>query len=102
MGREVRWIFEVYYRKRDEKHLPCKEPVVFIHGLGMGLAMYYPFMRTFVAKFGKNYDIFALTLPHVAMRFSESIPTGREISLQCRELLAYHGFTSAHFIAHSY
>ncbi len=63
------------YRRRNKRKKECREPVVFFHGLGVGLTMYFPFIRKLVEKFGERYDIFLIILPHIGMRFTDSIPS---------------------------
>ncbi len=78
------------------------EPIVFIHGLGCGLLLYYPFVKQLVGTFGGDHDIFCVSLPHIAQRATDEVPTARETALLFKDLLNYHGYRKCHLIGHSF
>mmetsp|Transcript_26053 Transcript_26053/g.65657 ORF Transcript_26053/g.65657 Transcript_26053/m.65657 type:complete len:1383 (+) Transcript_26053:739-4887(+) len=77
-------------------------PIVFAHGLGIGLLEYMQVIQGLVRTFGEEYDIFVLSLPWVSMRVYDAVPTGREVALKVNHVLSFHGYEAAHFIGHSY
>ena len=94
------------YWHRPPKAAPSlllnKEPIVFVHGVGIGILPYYPFIQQLIDKFGDDRDIFLVSLPHIAMRLGEALPSDSQITASIADMLKLHGFEHAHFIGHSF
>lgn len=75
-------------------------PLVFIHGLGIGLVPYY----LFIYRLSKHFsgDLYVPEFPFLAMAPWESIPSAREVVAQLQDMLAANSHTSAHFVGHSF
>ncbi|KAI8890655.1 hypothetical protein K501DRAFT_168253 [Backusella circina FSU 941] len=76
-----------------------KKPIVFVHGVGVGLMSYI----TFIASLLQSTDspIFFIELPWVSMHCVEEIPTMQETVDDIHKMLNHHGFDSVVFIGHS-
>lgn len=79
---------------------PDKVPLVFIHGLGIGLVPYYDFIRRLSRSF--SGDLYVPELPFLATAPWESVPSPREVVAQIQDMLAANKHASAHFAGHSY
>mmetsp|Transcript_9669 Transcript_9669/g.21571 ORF Transcript_9669/g.21571 Transcript_9669/m.21571 type:complete len:646 (-) Transcript_9669:23-1960(-) len=96
------------YWKRDrcqvpeDKDMACprRTPLVFVHGLGVGLVPYY----LFINRLSKHHsgDLYVPELPFLAMAPWESVPSAREMVAQMQDMLAANGHTAAHFAGHSW
>lgn len=73
-------------------------PVVFIHGLGIGVTPYLRFIRRLAA----SREVFIIELPEIAQAgVKASLPPDRMVT-EISQLLRQHGHQRACFIAHSY
>lgn len=79
---------------------PRQIPVVFLHGLGVGLVPYYLFIHRLSERC--SGAIFVPELPFLAMMPWERVPSAREIVAQLQDMLAVHRFPGAHFVGHSF
>ena len=77
-----------------------KLPVVFSHGIGIGLLPYYLFIRQLTLQF-PDRDIFCVDLPFIAMR-PNLLPSCREMAVCIEDMLSTWNFQQAHFMGHSY
>lgn len=75
-----------------------RPPVVFIHGLGPGLAPYLFFIR----RLASAHECFVLELPEISQVGVETAPTPQALADALADMLASHGHESACFIGHSY
>eukprot|EP00930_Biecheleria_cincta_P096243 TRINITY_DN88114_c0_g1_i1.p1 TRINITY_DN88114_c0_g1~~TRINITY_DN88114_c0_g1_i1.p1 ORF type:complete len:526 (+),score=61.93 TRINITY_DN88114_c0_g1_i1:82-1659(+) len=75
-----------------------RPPVVFIHGLGPGLAPYLFFIR----RLASTHECFVLELPEISQVGVETAPTPQGLADALADMLASHGHKDACFIAHSY
>ncbi|KAJ3060477.1 hypothetical protein HDU98_003554 [Podochytrium sp. JEL0797] len=76
-------------------------PIVFVHGIGVGLFQYMGFAHELSKT--QSRPIFLIELPHITMRFSQHASTTVERSVQViDEMLASHGFTKIHLVGHSW
>lgn len=73
-------------------------PLVFVHGIGLGLAMYYHFLTLLPRRRG---DIFLVELPHASLKLCEFVPSAPMAVASLRRMLAAHGHARAVFAAHS-
>jgi pimeloyl-ACP methyl ester carboxylesterase len=82
-----------------EETLP---PIVFLHGIGLGLAPYLGF----IDKLQKQHpcrSIYAVSYQHVSMRLSTTLlPTAAEVAEDIAAFLGSSGITKANIIGHSY
>jgi hypothetical protein len=76
-----------------------KPPLVFIHGIGIGLITYLPF----ILKMSKlKRTIILIELPHVSMKINfDGIPTMNELTNNIDNILKIHSYNKAFFVAHS-
>jgi len=97
-----------YWHRRADKRVksdvdlagPRQTPMVFCHGLGVGLVPYY----LFIARLARRYsgDLYVPELPFLAMQPWECIPSAREVVAQIQDMLAANRHHSAHFFGHSF
>lgn len=79
---------------------PRQTPLVFVHGLGVGLVPYY--LLIFRLSRRHSGDLYVPEFPFLAMAPWESVPSAREVVAQLQDMLAAHGHTAAHFAGHSF
>merc|ERR1712032_1662689 len=79
-----------------EEPLP---PIVFIHGLGVGLVPYVPFLRRLCYT---RREIFVLELPEISQVCCETVLPPVEMVDAVVAMLKEHGRSCACFMAHSY
>merc|ERR1711862_277637 len=77
---------------------PHELPVVFIHGLGVGLTPYLPFIK----RIADMRELFVVELPEVAQTGSELVLPPSAMAEEIAAMLAAHGHSRACFIGHSY
>ncbi|CAM9130040.1 unnamed protein product [Chrysoparadoxa australica] len=71
---------------------PQKTPLVFVHGVGMGLVTYLPLLRRLAALSSSSAPVMLLELPHVSMKLGVEVPSIETI-VACTEVaMARHGF----------
>mmetsp|Transcript_30061 Transcript_30061/g.64923 ORF Transcript_30061/g.64923 Transcript_30061/m.64923 type:complete len:667 (+) Transcript_30061:113-2113(+) len=98
----------VYWKREPRKDVKPSEdinggshtPMVFVHGLGVGLVPYYDFIRRLSRR--HSGDMYVPEFPCLAMAPWESVPSAREVVAQLQDMLAANGHTSAHFVGHSF
>lgn len=94
------------YWKRDPRRVPAdldttgQTPLVFVHGLGVGLVPYYLFIYRLSQR--HSGDLYVPEFPFLAMAPWESVPSAREVVAQLQDMLAANGHTAAHFAGHSF
>eukprot|EP00927_Polykrikos_kofoidii_P054090 TRINITY_DN48571_c0_g1_i1.p1 TRINITY_DN48571_c0_g1~~TRINITY_DN48571_c0_g1_i1.p1 ORF type:complete len:676 (+),score=76.49 TRINITY_DN48571_c0_g1_i1:121-2148(+) len=79
---------------------PGHTPLVFVHGLGVGLVPYY----LLIARLSRQHsgEMFVPEFPFLAMAPWESVPSAREIVAQLQDMLKANRHTAAHFMGHSF
>jgi pimeloyl-ACP methyl ester carboxylesterase len=82
-------------------------PLVFLHGIGLGLAPYLGFLSRMAAAAdaspeGGRRTLVAVQYRHVSMRLSRRIPTAVEVARDVEAFLLKAGITQACVVAHSY
>lgn len=75
-------------------------PLVFVHGLGVGLVPYYLFIYRLSQR--HSGDMYVPEFPFLAMAPWESVPSAREVVAQLQDMLTANGHTAAHFMGHSF
>merc|ERR1712062_430065 len=75
-----------------------KSPLVFIHGLGIGLSPYLFFIRRLAA----TRECFVVELPEVSQSCTETVLPPNQMAEAMVAMLGAHGHAKACFIAHSY
>ena len=81
------------------------DPVVFFHGVGMGLVLYLPFLRTMLATArseGRPRDIVVMDMRWVSMRLTNHVPTVDEVADDFKRALARTTDRSVRLVGHSY
>lgn len=67
-----------WYRPSQCPKKSCKDPIVFVHGVG-GMAFTWKLIEELqTATFERNVPIILIDLPHVSLRFHDNIPTIEE------------------------
>eukprot|EP00605_Chrysophyceae_sp_TOSAG23-4_P002256 GSChrysophyteH1.ASY1.ANO1.2500.1 assembled CDS len=74
-----------------------QKPVVFIHGLGVGLSFYV----RLISYLPDDVDVFLLEWPHVGMQLATEVPTIEETKRLFASALSFYGHASACFVGHS-
>ena len=78
-----------------------KDPVFFVHGVGVGLSIYTLFIARIVSSLS-HHPIILLELPHVSMKlYVDIIPSMKDIADATETILNTHQFLQAHFVVHS-
>lgn len=85
------------YRGPSEPVPPNALPIVFIHGIGIGLAAYL----TLLSQLPRNVPIYLLEWPHVSMQLAEEVPTVPDTISYLSGMLNRDNHTRATFVAHS-
>ncbi len=94
-----RWCGGQHFVRRGA---PGERAVVFVHGVGMGLATYLPFILKLAAQTPLSTPIVLLGLGHVSMRLHlEDVPTLDAIAAAAGDILADIGAPSAVWVGHS-
>lgn len=78
------------------------DPLVFIHGIGIGPSMCLPFLKRLVRHVGSESQIFVVDIAAISMRFVDDAPGSTEITSNIVNMLQVWGFSRAHFVAHSF
>eukprot|EP00931_Biecheleriopsis_adriatica_P041820 TRINITY_DN23858_c0_g1_i1.p1 TRINITY_DN23858_c0_g1~~TRINITY_DN23858_c0_g1_i1.p1 ORF type:complete len:687 (-),score=135.67 TRINITY_DN23858_c0_g1_i1:30-1940(-) len=76
-------------------------PIVFCHGIGVNVLPYRPLLNKMLDRFPER-SFFLISLPHISMRIKEEVPSSTEMVACLSDMLATWGFTSAHFVGHSF
>ncbi|KAG2496453.1 hypothetical protein HYH03_005677 [Edaphochlamys debaryana] len=79
-----------------------EEPLVFLHGIGLGLAPYIRLLGRLVAAVAGRRRVFAVQYKHVSMRLTSRIPAPHEVASDVAAFLVARGVKSASLLAHSY
>jgi hypothetical protein len=74
-----------------------KQPIIFIHGIGIGFAHYLGLLNSFPTE----VDVYLLEWPHVAMQMSSDVPTVNETVDTLLRVLDEGHHPTACFVAHS-
>ncbi|CAN0112244.1 unnamed protein product, partial [Phaeothamnion confervicola] len=81
---------------------PQQPPVVFVHGVGMGLSAYLGFVLRLATTQGARRCIMMIELPHVSMKLGkERVPSAAEIVDNVARAMHTHGFVAATWVGHS-
>ncbi len=78
------------------------EPLVFMHGIGVGLAPYLPMLARILKATGGRRRVYALQFRHVSMRLCASIPEPHEVAADVAAFLTRRHVSSFALMAHSY
>ena len=78
-------------------------PVVFCHGLGVGVISYITVVQSLVCK-GPGRRLIMVELPHISMRPVETQASPRELVASIADMLGAHAClpVGAHFVGHSF
>ncbi|KAG2495334.1 hypothetical protein HYH03_006604 [Edaphochlamys debaryana] len=79
-----------------------QEPLLFLHGIGLGLAPYLRLLGRTVAAAGGGRAVYAVQYKHVSMRLCAHIPAPHEVAADVAAFLAQRGVRSVSVLAHSY
>lgn len=99
--RRVQGTLQYYYlaKRISKKHDPV-QPIVFLHGVGIGLFQYLLFIMRL--RLRCSGDLILIEMPWVSTRLFESIPSSEEFSEDVQQILYNHHISKACFMAHSY
>ncbi|MEW5313243.1 MAG: hypothetical protein WDW38_004827 [Sanguina aurantia] len=74
-------------------------PIVFAHGVGMGLLPYLCFMISLAAT---GRPILAFEFKHISQRWCRAVPSPNTLAIAMMEVLRQHGYHRAAFVGHSF
>ncbi|KXZ44725.1 hypothetical protein GPECTOR_63g50 [Gonium pectorale] len=77
-------------------------PLVFLHGIGLGLTPYLRLLGRLVAASRGQRAVYAVQYKHVSMRLTANIPAPHEVAADVAVFLAARGVRSVSLLAHSY
>jgi pimeloyl-ACP methyl ester carboxylesterase len=82
---------------------PSKPPIFFVHGIGIGISMYYNIVRALVAN-DPNRAIIILELPNISLKVMSKIPTTEETVEAIDHIFRVNNLTEVgcSWLAHSY
>ena len=86
-----------YWHKKAQS---IAQPIIFAHGLGVGVLPYMQFIRDLCGLF-PDREVFIVDLPFIAMR-PTVLPSSREVAVCVEDMLRIHGHRKAHIVGHSY
>ncbi|KAJ3350603.1 hypothetical protein HDU83_009536 [Entophlyctis luteolus] len=78
-----------------------KLPLVFFHGIGIGLTVYVYFLYTLFTALDGSRAVFLAEFPHVSMRLVDFCPSTEQTVGEIEAMLDEHGFAKAHIVGHS-
>ncbi|RPB02856.1 hypothetical protein L873DRAFT_1672183 [Choiromyces venosus 120613-1] len=90
----------ISYWQRPHTH-PTKLPIVFIHGIGIGLYPYIPFLND-LASLDPTVGILVLELMPISFRFSHTPLSKSAFTAEFTEILSRHEIQNFILISHSY
>jgi len=76
-------------------------PFVICPGIGVDAIQYVPLIMK-VLEIAAGRAIFIVSLPHLTMQLKEDVPSSAEMVPCISDMLASWGYSSAHFIGHSF
>lgn len=79
--------------------LPDPTPIVFLHGVGLGILPYLDFVCSLVCT---GHPVVIVEYRHVAMRLCWKIPSCSEVADNVMTILDRVGVAKASFVSHSY
>ena len=92
-----------WHRPGDGGHNDDDKPIVFCHGLGIGVLSYATVVAELLANpRQRQVSLFMVELPHIAMRPVEAQASPRELVVCIEDLLHVHRYEQAHFVGHSF
>ncbi|KAI8351205.1 Alpha/Beta hydrolase protein [Choanephora cucurbitarum] len=77
-----------------------KTPIVFVHGIGIGVLSYAEWISLLLSRLSDR-PIFLVELPYVAMRMVDTVPTATETTKEVRQMLNQYGYDKAVYVSHS-
>ena len=84
-------------KAQEQGQGPPKQPIVFVHGIGIGFAHYIGLLNSFPL----DVDVYLLEWPHVAMQMARDVPTVNETVDTLLRILDENDHPTACFVAHS-
>ncbi|KAA8899174.1 hypothetical protein FN846DRAFT_782440 [Sphaerosporella brunnea] len=91
--------FSYWYRPHTAKD---KVPIVFLHGLGIGLHPYVGFLHELAKEAGEGVGIVAVEIMALSMRICRDPMRASEFSSQMLQILNHHNITKFVLAGHSY
>jgi len=88
-----------WVRMPESEEARARLPIVFVHGVGVGLVTYMGFVRKLIAN---DCPILCLELPFVSMSLDAKVPSIDQQVASVRAMLDREGFDAATFVGHSY
>ena len=80
-------------------------PILFLHGIGIGLYPYVPFLSALTAPHPADAGlpgIIALEILPVSFRIASPVPSKEEMCLAIHTILQHHGYSHVVLVTHSY
>jgi len=105
------WSILTFYRSPSPQisywHLPHTSPdhipVLFIHGVGVGLHFYLNFFKDFLTELRpQGIGMIALEILPISSRITGPFPQEEQTAQQIRKILDKHGWTRCIVMSHSY
>jgi len=89
-----------WIRMPESEEGKARLPIVFVHGVGVGLVTYMNFVRKLAAE--NDCPILCVELPFVSMSIDSKVPSIDQQVASVRTMLDQWGFEAATFVGHSY
>lgn len=87
-----------YFYRESPSTQEKKTPLVFLHGIGIGVICYAEFVHQ-LSKLDR--PVFLVELPYVAMHMVDYVPTASETVEEIQVMLNCFGYEKAVFVSHS-
>ena len=94
-----------WLRECEADHDSKGQPIVFIHGVGVGLAPYFIFVRRLINTFkrsGIHRDIILLEIPSISQHIDPPLYYSHIVAEELSEVLQKHGYKKALLVGHSF
>ncbi|GIM06354.1 hypothetical protein Vretimale_10681 [Volvox reticuliferus] len=97
------WVTETQGRDGGEHNFDTDDtPLVFLHGIGLGLTPYLRLLSRLVTVSGGRRPVYAVQYKHVSMRLTATIPAPHEVANDVAAFLVSRGVGRMSLLAHSY
>ena len=95
--------FWTFYEKPKDGEIE-EEPIVFFHGLGIGLLTYQPLISHIHQKFSRNRRIIFISMRCISMRYPslQDIPNINETTESVKQIFEYYQMKKAIFMGHRF
>ena len=92
-------VFDYWVRMPETEEGRQRTPIVFVHGIGVGLVMYLTFIKALLKH---DCPVVCIELPFISSNVCSKVPTISEQVTSVEAICSRWGFNQAMFVGHSY